>query len=136
MSGTSGPYDVLIAEDNPISLKVASAVLDAAGFQVECAEDGAQTLARLNEAEFDLIIMDSQMPAMTGIEAIKIIRSRQDWKRLIPIMSLTADAMKGAEEQCISSGADLYMSKPLNLDNLRENAKVLAERGRRLRHMS
>jgi PAS domain S-box-containing protein len=133
MGGASGAYDVLIAEDNPISLKLASAVLDAAGFQVKCAEDGHQALAKLNEADFDLIIMDSQMPGMTGIETIKAIRSRHDWKRLIPILSLTADAMKGAKEQCISAGADLYMSKPLNLDNLRESAKALAERGRALR---
>jgi CheY-like chemotaxis protein len=77
--------------------------------------------------------MDSQMPAMTGIETTKAIRSQHDWKRLIPILSLTADAMKGAKEQCLSAGADLYMSKPLNLDNLRESAKVLAERGRLLR---
>jgi PAS domain S-box-containing protein len=133
MGGASGSYDVLIAEDNPISLKLASAVLDAAGFQVECAEDGSQALARLNEADFDLIVMDSQMPAVTGIEAIKAIRNRHDWKRLIPILSLTADAMKGAKEQCLSTGADLYMSKPLNLDNLRESAKALAEKGRILR---
>jgi PAS domain S-box-containing protein len=133
MGSVSGHYDVLIVEDNPISLKLASAVLETAGFQIQCAENGHQALAKLDEAEFDLIIMDSQMPAMTGIEAIQIIRSRPDWKRLTPILSLTADAMKGAAEQCLSAGADRYMSKPINLDVLKEIAKALANQGRMLR---
>jgi PAS domain S-box-containing protein len=133
MGSISGQYDVLIAEDNPISLKLASAVLEAAGFLIQCAENGHQALAKLDKAEFDLIIMDSQMPVMTGVEAIQIIRSRPDRKRLTPILSLTADAMKGAAEECISAGADHYMSKPINLDVLKESAKALAKQGRMLR---
>ena len=70
---------------------------------------------------------------MTGIEAIAYIRSRTDWKRSIPILSLTAHAMKGAEDFHTSAGADLYMSKPLRSDCFIGAVNRLAQQGRDLR---
>ncbi len=126
-------YTVLVAEDHPINLKLAMALLQAAGCEAHSAGDGRQALAKLDENAYDLIVMDSQMPAMTGIEAMEIIRRRQDWKRATPILSLTADAMKGAERYHAMAGADAYMSKPLKSDAFIEAVKRLAERGRALR---
>ncbi len=127
------PYKVLVAEDHPINLKLVVALLQAAGCEARCAVNGAEALAELENADFDLVVMDSQMPVMTGIEAIAIIRTRDDWKRCIPILSLTAHAMKGAEEFHTTAGADLYMSKPLRSDCFIGAVRSLAKRGRDLR---
>jgi CheY-like chemotaxis protein len=126
-------YRVLIAEDHPINLKLALALLQAAGCQTHVAENGREALAALENDGFDLIVMDSHMPVMSGIDAIKAIRRRSDWKCRIPILSLTAHAMKGAEEYHAMAGADLYMSKPLRSDRFVAAVKQLAERGRELR---
>jgi CheY-like chemotaxis protein/anti-sigma regulatory factor (Ser/Thr protein kinase) len=126
-------YTVLVAEDHPINLKLAMALLQAAGCETDFAGNGQQALAKLEKSEYDLIVMDSQMPVMTGIEAIKAIRRRPDWKRATPILSLTADAMKGAEDYHAMAGADAYMSKPLKSDAFIEAVKRLSERGRALR---
>ncbi|MBI4725165.1 MAG: response regulator [Rhodomicrobium sp.] len=127
------PYLILVAEDHPINLKLLLALLQAAGCETRCAENGREAVAMLDSTEFDLVVMDSQMPVMTGLEAIALIRSRTDWKRFIPILSLTANAMKGAEEIHTSAGADLYMSKPLRSDCFIGAVKDLARRGRDLR---
>ena len=108
------------------------AVLDVAGCETELAENGLQVLVKLEQADFDLIIMDSQMPMLDGLEATKRIRSRSDWKSLIPILSLTADASEGAEERVLSAGANVYMTKPFNFDCLIASVKSLAWRGRAL----
>ncbi len=126
-------YTVLVAEDHPINLKLAMALLQAAACEFQSAENGQQVLAKLERGEYDLIIMDTQMPVMTGIDAMKAIRRRSDWKREVPILSLTADAMRGAEEYHALAGADAYMSKPLRSDAFIETVKRLAARGRALR---
>ncbi|HWJ20689.1 MAG TPA: response regulator [Geobacterales bacterium] len=125
-------YKVLVAEDHQINVTLILAVLDVAGCETELAENGLQVLAKLEQADFDLIIMDSQMPMLDGLEATKRIRSRSDWKSLIPILSLTADASEGAEERVLSAGANVYMTKPFNFDCLIASVKSLAWRGRAL----
>ncbi len=127
------PYRVLVAEDHPLNLKLLLALLQAAGCETQSAENGLEALEKVDRGEFDLIVMDSQMPVMTGLEAIETIRGRSDWKRLIPILSLTANAMKGAEEIHTSAGADLYMSKPLRSDCFIGAVNDLAYRGNALR---
>jgi PAS domain S-box-containing protein len=129
----SGRYNILVAEDHPINLKLVVALLHAAGCQTHCAENGKDALAAFDKEDFDLIIMDSQMPVLTGVEAIAIIRNRADWKQRTPIMSLTAHAMRGAEEYHTSAGADVYMSKPIRSDCFIGAVKNLAKRGRDLR---
>ncbi len=126
-------FDVLVAEDHPINLKLALALLQAAGCRTHSAANGQQALNALEEAEYDLIVMDSQMPVISGIEAIGIIRGRSDWKRRIPILSLTADAMRGADENHAMAGADMYMTKPLKSDSFIEAVQCLAAKGRELR---
>jgi PAS domain S-box-containing protein len=127
------PYRVLVAEDHPINLKLVVALLEAAGCEARSAQNGEEALAALDKSDFDLIIMDSQMPILTGVEAITMIRHRSDWKQRIPIMSLTAHAMRGAEEYHTSAGADIYMSKPIRSDCFIGAVKKLAKQGRDLR---
>jgi PAS domain S-box-containing protein len=131
-SRSTGPYRILVAEDHPINLKLVVALLQAAGCEAHCVENGRQALLELDNADFDLVILDSLMPVMTGIEAIAVIRSRPDWKRFVPILSLTAHAMKGAEDYHTSAGADLYMSKPLRSDRFIGAVNRLATQGRDL----
>jgi PAS domain S-box-containing protein len=126
-------YNILVAEDHPINLKLVVALLQAAGCETHCAENGKEALAAFEKEDFDLIIMDSQMPVLTGVEAIAIIRNRPDWKQRTPIMSLTAHAMRGAEEYHTLAGADVYMSKPIRSDCFIGAVKNLAKRGRDLR---
>lgn len=126
-------YDILVAEDHPINLKLLLALLQAAGYSARYAQNGLEALAELDNGDFDLIVMDSRMPVMTGLEAIAIIRKRADWKRFVPILSLTAHAMKGAEEYHTCAGADAYMSKPLQSDRFIGAVGSLAQRGRELR---
>ena len=126
-------YMVLVAEDHQINLHLILAVLDVAGCETELAANGLQALAKLDKADFDLIIMDSQMPMLDGLEATKRIRSRSDWKSRIPILSLTADASEGAEERVLSAGTNVYMTKPFKVDGLIASVKILSQRGRALR---
>lgn len=126
-------YDVLVAEDHPINRKLVLAVLQVAGWRTAIAENGKEAVAKLDEDDFDLIIMDSQMPIMNGVEATKAIRERKDWKKRTPILSLTADAMKGTEDYYLAAGADAYMSKPLKVDSLMNVLRDLVQRGRELR---
>jgi CheY-like chemotaxis protein len=132
-AGPARCYEILVAEDHALNLKLLLALLQAAGCRWRCAGNGLQVLAELDSADFDLIVMDSRMPVMSGVEAIAIIRRRTDWKRYIPILSLTAHAMKGAEAYHTSVGADLYMSKPLQSDCFIGAVRSLAQRGRALR---
>ena len=87
----AGALLILIADDNPLMQELVSTILKGAGYETELAENGQIALAKLEKADFDLIVMDNHMPVMTGVEAIKVIRSREDGKRFIPILSLTAD---------------------------------------------
>jgi CheY-like chemotaxis protein len=132
----SPPHEVLVAEDHQVNLKLVVALLEAARCEVSCAVNGEEVLAEFEKAEFDLIVMDSRMPVMTGIQAIASIRSRADWKRNVPILSLTAHAMKGAKEYHTAAGADLYMSKPLSGSCFIGAVKALARRGRELREQN
>jgi PAS domain S-box-containing protein len=126
-------FDVLVVEDNPVNLKLVLSILCAAGCRAKSAENGKDALDRLEQEDFDLIILDNRMPVMSGIDAMKTIRARPDWKRRIPILLLTADAMKGADEKYVSAGADLYMSKPLRVEHFIASVKQMAQQGRELR---
>ena len=90
-------------------------------------------MAKLDKADFDLIIMDSQMPVMNALEATKRIWSRSDWKSRIPILSLAADATEGGKGKAIAAGADVCMTKPFKVDRLLAAAKILVQCGRMLR---
>jgi len=110
---------ILVAEDNPTNQKLVVALLEQQGHRVTLASDGKQALARAAEEDFDLILMDVQMPEMSGLEASAAIRERETGTRAhVPIVALTAHAMTGDRERCLAAGMDGYVSKPLRPDEL------------------
>jgi len=112
-------YNILLAEDNPINQKVAVHLLQKKGHKVIVAENGQQVLDKLAQEEFDLILMDVQMPIMNGLETTQRIREqeKQGGKHL-PIVAMTAHALKGDREKCLEAGMDDYVSKPLYPEEL------------------
>ena len=118
---------ILLAEDNIVNQKVAASMLEKMGHDVTVANDGEEAIALLQEQMFDLVLMDVQMPNMNGIEATRKIRtstaSNMDLK--IPIIAMTAHAMKGDREQFLEAGMDDYISKPINVDELKKVLKKI-----------
>jgi two-component system, sensor histidine kinase and response regulator len=115
---------VLLAEDNPINQKVAVGVLRRLGHAVHVAASGREALAALEKEQFDVVLMDVQMPEMDGLAATSEIRRREAGTgRRLPVIAMTARAMKGDEEECLRAGMDAYLSKPFQPVDL---ARVLA----------
>jgi two-component system, sensor histidine kinase and response regulator len=106
---------ILLAEDNVVNQRVAVGVLQKAGHAVTVAANGREALSALGAVTFDLILMDMQMPEMGGAEAMSVIREHERMNGgHIPIVALTAHALKGDRERCLESGADGYVPKPLS----------------------
>lgn len=112
--------EVLLAEDNMINQIVAKQMLERAGCKVMCVSNGIEALETSGQRRFDLILMDCQMPEMDGFEATSRIRQHQSQgdHAHIPIIAVTANAMKGDDQKCIDAGMDDYVSKPVNRDEL------------------
>jgi PAS domain S-box-containing protein len=109
--------NVLLVEDNLMNQKFMSHILKRLGSTFEIAVDGKDCLDKMNAGKFDLVLMDIQMPVMDGIEATKIIRKNNKYKNL-PIIALTAHAMKGDREKCLSAGCNGYITKPVDQQKL------------------
>jgi CheY-like chemotaxis protein len=104
---------ILLAEDGVVNQKVASELLTKRGHHVTLANNGEEALKKFREREFDLILMDIQMPVMDGFAATAAIReSEAGSQRHIPIVAMTAHAMTGDRERCLSRGMDTYVAKP------------------------
>lgn len=112
-------HRVLIAEDNIVNQKVAYFMLEKQGHQVKGVRDGKEALEALDKAVFDVVLMDIQMPNMNGFEATTAIREQEKKSgKHIPIIAMTAHAMKGDREMCLEAGMDDYVAKPLKADEL------------------
>ena len=111
---------VLVAEDNPVNQLVTRRLLEKRGHDVEIARDGRQAVAAFDRGGFDLILMDVQMPVVDGWEATAAIRGREQANGgpRLPIVALTAHAMKGDEDRCLAAGMDGYITKPIELTAL------------------
>jgi PAS domain S-box-containing protein len=109
---------VLVVEDNNVNQKVAQRILERLGCEVEIAENGAEALTRCEGATYDLILMDMQMPVMDGLTATTLLRQRELGKRRTPIIALTANAMNGEYDRCMTVGMDGFLTKPLNVERL------------------
>jgi CheY-like chemotaxis protein/HPt (histidine-containing phosphotransfer) domain-containing protein len=105
---------VLVAEDNKINQQFARMLLTKAGHAVEIADNGEEAVAALRAADYDVVLMDVQMPILDGIEATRHIRALPPPKNAVPIIAVTAHAMTGAREEYLASGMDGYLSKPLD----------------------
>ena len=112
--GKSRALRILLAEDNKINQKFALALLSKGGHQVRIAENGHQAVDALRREDFDVILMDIQMPELDGIQATKQIRSMSGPKSETPIIALTAHALAGAREEYIAAGMNDYISKPVD----------------------
>ncbi|QDU76170.1 Signal transduction histidine-protein kinase BarA [Bremerella volcania] len=112
---------ILLAEDNLVNQKLAALLLEKCGHEVHVVGDGKLAVEAWSSGEFDLILMDVQMPIMDGFEATAEIRRIQaETGRKIPIVAMTAHAMKGDRERCLEAGMDDYVTKPINANVLYE----------------
>ncbi len=122
-------FRILLAEDNSVNQMIAQAFLKEFGYSVHTVANGLEVLKALHESEFDLILMDCQMPEMDGFEATQEIRKNVSTR--IPIIALTANAMKGDEEKCKKAGMNGYLSKPFRKEQLKavleENLAALTQ---------
>ncbi len=118
---SAGPLDVLLVEDGAVNRKLAVRLLENKGHRPTLACNGKEALSQLEQRRFDLVLMDLQMPEMGGLEATAIIRQgEKGTDRHVPIIALTAHALRGDEERCLQAGMDGYVSKPIDADRLWE----------------
>jgi len=120
---------VLLAEDNPVNQTLAMRILERLGHKVQVADNGKEAI-RLAQEHFDVILMDVQMPEMDGLEATTAIRvAEAGTGRHVPIVAMTAHAMKGDKERCLSAGMDGYLSKPIRIDELQRAMSEVCKTG-------
>ena len=116
------PLHVLVAEDNPVNRKLVTTLLRKRGHVVRAVENGREAVEAIDasaNAPFDLVLMDIQMPEMSGFEAAQAVRDREkDGERRLPLVALTAHAMQGDRERCLAAGMDGYLAKPIDVDEL------------------
>lgn len=115
------PAHLLLAEDNLVNQKVATQFLKRLGMTCDVVGNGREAVAALQQKEYDLVLMDLHMPEMDGLEATREIRARESKQARprLPVVALTADAVKGDREKCIEAGMDDYVTKPIRLNEIR-----------------
>ena len=125
---------ILLVEDNPANQKLAKYILEDRGHHVEVAGDGQEAIYLTEQNHYDVILMDVQMPGMDGLETTAAIRGREQGENRVPIIAMTAHAMKGDRERCLAAGMDGYLPKPINasemiglVESLARGAEPLAQ---------
>ncbi|HYG19369.1 MAG TPA: two-component regulator propeller domain-containing protein [Ohtaekwangia sp.] len=108
--------NILIVDDNPVNQKLAGRIFSKMGYETRIANNGHEALAAIDEARFDIIMMDIQMPGMDGLEATRRIREQQRSQPVI--IAMTANAMESDRQVCLNAGMDDYISKPIKLDEI------------------
>lgn len=115
----SQKLSILLVEDNPVNQKLAMLLLGKYGWKVTPVENGQEAIDKYSQEEFDLVLMDVQMPVMDGLEATRRIRLQEEGTgRRTPIIAMTARSMIGDSEKCLEAGMDYYISKPIRVENL------------------
>jgi len=111
---------VLLAEDNAMNQEIALEMLEDTGYRVTLAQNGRQALSALASEEFDVVLMDCQMPELDGFDATRMLRRQESEAgcRRMPVIALTANAMSGDSERCLEAGMDDYVTKPYSRDKL------------------
>ncbi|MCR6632805.1 MAG: DUF3369 domain-containing protein [Magnetospirillum sp.] len=125
------PLNLLLAEDNAVNQKVATLILERGGHRVTAVGNGIQALHAVQAVDYDLVLMDMQMPEMDGLEATRRIRALPPPKSLVPILALTANALAAEFERCMVAGMDGFVTKPFQIEVLfSEIARVMADNKR------
>jgi signal transduction histidine kinase/DNA-binding response OmpR family regulator len=126
-----GQLQVLLVEDSLVNQKLAVAVLNRHGHEVFIANNGLEALAALETRNFDLLLMDVQMPEMDGLQATREIRAaEQGTGRHVPIIAMTAHALKEDRQRCLTAGMDEYVTKPIHMKELIETIEAVMARSR------
>jgi signal transduction histidine kinase/ActR/RegA family two-component response regulator len=118
---------VLVVEDNAVNQMLIVKVLQNRGFTIDVAGNGVIALTKYRSNDYDIVLMDIQMPEMDGYETTRNIRALESPKRDIPIMAMTAHTIKGERERCLAIGMDEYIPKPFNVNELFEKIFALVE---------
>jgi CheY-like chemotaxis protein len=113
---------ILLVEDNPHNRKIFSGMLAHAGFTVIEAADGTEALAKAESEHPDLILMDLSIPGVDGWEVTRRLKASDAWRK-VPIIALTAHAMRGDEERALQAGCDGYLAKPISPKKVVEEVK-------------
>ncbi len=126
-SQASRHLHILMAEDNPINQRVLRRLLERDGHQVSVASNGKEAVEQVIAQPFDVVFMDVQMPELDGLQATRTIRNLECiLGRSVPIIALTANAMKGDREECLAAGMNGYLSKPVQAEALRQELRLIA----------
>ncbi|MBW3590726.1 MAG: response regulator [Actinobacteria bacterium] len=104
---------ILVVEDDRVNQMVAVATVEALGYSVDVAPDGAEALNRLSQVQYSAVLMDCQMPKMGGYETTRQIRRLEGSMSQVPVVAMTAAVMEGDKEKCLAAGMDDYISKPI-----------------------
>ncbi len=129
ITSSDRPLQVLLTEDNAVNQKLAVRLLEKRGHSIRVATNGKEALEALKQHRFDVVLMDVQMPEMDGFEATRRIRAlEQETGDRVPIIAMTAHAMKGDRERCLEVGMDGYISKPLQPNELFEAVEKYVKR--------
>lgn len=121
--GSERKIRILVAEDNPVNQKVVVKQLMSLGYQAEVVNNGQEAVDRLKEHEYDVVLMDCQMPIMDGYRATQEIRSFEGEGKRTTIIAITANAMPEDRQRCMDAGMDDYMSKPASREDLRKKVE-------------
>lgn len=125
---TSAPLKILLAEDSVVNQKLAIGLLEKHGHKVHVANNGVEAITAVQKDDYDLVLMDVQMPELDGIEATRQIRElEKETGQHIKIVAMTAHAMKGDRERCIDAGMDEYISKPIRANLLFEKLAAMTD---------
>ncbi len=125
-TGSLSELQILLAEDNVVNQKLAIGILEKLGHRVTVANNGSEALEQLEQHHFDLVLMDVQMPEMDGLAATRELRRREaPAKTHVPVVAMTAHAMKGDRERCLASGMDDYLCKPIRLKDVSQKLAEL-----------
>jgi PAS domain S-box-containing protein len=121
-STSEDKFSILLVEDNPINVRVATSMLEKMGHSVDVASNGLEAVSMLSGIEVDLVLMDIEMPEMDGFTASKAIRNGKsgDAARKVPIIAMSAHAMTGVEDKCTRAGMNTYIAKPVQYAALQE----------------